>query len=216
MYKDRIEAGLRLAQWLKKYKNVPGVVLAVPRGGVPVAYAVAKELGLPMEIIFSKKIGHPENKEYAIGAVSASGSFIIPHPEVSGEYIKQEIARIRQHLLLQQHKLTGNGEQMPLTGKTVILVDDGVATGNTLLGTIHLLKKSTPARIILAVPVAPQSAIDNLSDHVSEIVCPLVPINFESVGAFYKNFNPVTDEDVIYYLNKLKHATGEKRDSPQR
>lgn len=204
MYKDRIEAGTLLSRRLEQYRKTPGIILAVPRGGVPVGYAIAKELDLPMEIIYAKKIGHPANKEYAIGAVSLNGSFIEPHPEVSDAYVKQEIARIRKNLLLQQHKLSGDMPSSQLTGKTIILVDDGMATGNTLLGTIHILKKNHPARIILAVPVAPQSAIDHVSDQVSEVVCPLVPKEFESVGAFYKNFNQVTDEDVVYYLEKLK------------
>ncbi|HET9279919.1 MAG TPA: phosphoribosyltransferase, partial [Flavitalea sp.] len=98
MFRDRIEAGLLLAGMLKKYRNDPGIVLAVPRGGVPVAYAVARELGFPIEVILTKKIGHPMNKEYAIGAASLTDYFIVPHDGVTDEYIKQEVLKVRSRL----------------------------------------------------------------------------------------------------------------------
>lgn len=202
IFKDRKEAGIALAQLLQKYTNENGVVLAVPRGGVPIAYVVSKYLNLPMDIIFSKKIGHPGNKEYAIGAVSLMGSFVEDHREVPDSYIKQETARIRNNLMQMHKKFVGDYEPVPLKGKTIIIVDDGIATGNTLLGTINILKKSKPAKVVVAVPVASQSAINKLAPEVDEIICPLVPDEFYGVGAFYERFNQVTDEDVIYYIEK--------------
>jgi len=202
MYKDRIEAGMGLVQMLQKYKGSDGLVLAVPRGGVPIAYVVSKGLDLPMEIIFSKKIGHPKNSEYAIGAVSLNGSVIEHKEDVPDYYIKQETARIRNNLVQMRKKFIGDKEPVSFKNKTVIVIDDGIATGNTLLGTIHILKKSKPSKIVLAVPVASQSAIDKLLPEVDEIVCPLVPEVFYGVGAFYEKFSQVTDEDVIYYIEK--------------
>jgi len=204
MFRDRIEAGLLLAAKLKKYQGDPGVILAVPRGGVPVAYAVAKELGFPLEVILTKKIGHPLNKEYAIGAVSLTDEFIIPHPEASQEYIDDEIERIRKKLKEMYQKFMGNKEPENLGGKTVIVIDDGIATGNTLLGTINMLKKNKPGKIVIAVPVASVKAIQKLGKEVDEIISVIVPKHFFGVGAFYEDFEQVSDEEVIYYLERLR------------
>ncbi len=204
MFRDRIDAGLQLAEKLKKYKNDAGIVLAVPRGGVPVAYAVARELGLPIEIILTKKIGHPFNKEYAIGAASLTDYFVIPHENVAQEYIELELQRIRTRLKEMYKRFMGDKTPEDPEGKTVIVVDDGVATGNTLLGTIHVLRKSKPRRIVIGVPVASESAFQKLSKEVDEVVAVLVPEEFYGVGAFYEDFEQVTDEEVIFYLDKLR------------
>lgn len=144
MFHNRIEAGRLLAAKLKRYKNEPGVVLAVPRGGVPIAYVVAKELGFFVEIILIKKIGHPLNKEYAIGAAGMTDYFITPHEHVTQEYIEQELYRIRRRLKEMYTRFMGDKEPENLEGKTVIIIDDGIATGNTLLGTVNVLRKSQP------------------------------------------------------------------------
>ncbi len=204
MFRDRIEAGLLLAAKLKKYQGDPGVILAVPRGGVPVAYAVAKELGFPLEVILTKKIGHPLNKEYAIGAVSLTGEFIIPHPEASQEYIDDEIERIRKKLREMYHKFMGDKEPENLQDKTVIVIDDGIATGNTLLATINMLKKNKPRKIVIAVPVASLHAIQKLIKEVDDVISLVIPKHFYGVGAFYEDFEQVSDDEVIYYLEKLK------------
>ncbi|HSC38145.1 MAG TPA: phosphoribosyltransferase family protein, partial [Chitinophagaceae bacterium] len=170
MFSDRTEAGTLLAGKLKNYQGQPGVILAVPRGGVPVAYAVAKELGLPLDIILTKKIGHPSNKEYAIGAVSLTDFFVIPHRDVTQSYIDREIVRIREKLREMYQKFMGGRQPERLTGKTVIIVDDGIATGNTLMGTINMLRKDKPAKIIIAAPVASKSAVQKLSGIVDEII----------------------------------------------
>ncbi len=204
MFRDRIEAGLLLATKLKKYQGDPGVILAVPRGGVPVAYAVAKELGFPLEVILTKKIGHPLNKEYAIGAVSLTGEFIIPHPEASQEYIDDEIERIRKKLREMYHKFMGDKEPENLQDKTVIVIDDGIATGNTLLATINMLKKNKPRKIVIAVPVASLHAIQKLIKEVDDVISLLIPKHFYGVGAFYEDFEQVSDDEVIYYLEKLR------------
>ena len=203
MFHDRTEAGLLLAEKLKKYKNNPGVVLAVPRGGMPVAYIVARELGFPVEIILTKKIGHPANKEYAIGSASLTDYFIIPHENVSDEYIREELKRIRTRLKGMYKMFMGDKEPESLEGKTVILVDDGIATGNTLLGTVNVLRKSHPAKIIIGVPVASKDAVEKLSKVVDKVVAVIIPNQFYGVGAFYEDFDQVSDREVMYYLDRL-------------
>ena len=193
-----------LAAKLKKYKGDPGVILAVPRGGVPVAYEVAKELGLPLEIVLTKKIGHPMNKEYAIGAASLTDYFVIPHEFVYDEYINSEVEKIRSKLKEMYVKFMGNKEPESLAGKTVIVIDDGIATGNTLLGTISVLRKANPAKIVIAVPVASAIAVDKLSQEVDEVITVFIPEEFHGVGAFYDDFEQVSDEEVLYYLDKWR------------
>jgi putative phosphoribosyl transferase len=204
MFRDRIEAGLLLAAKLKKFRDEPGIVLAVPRGGVPVAYVVAKELGFPIEIIFTKKIGHPVNKEYAIGAASLTDYFVVQHEGVTDEYIQQELRRIRKRLKEMYTGFMGDREPEKPEGKTVIVIDDGIATGNTLLGTVNVLRKSKPGKIIVAVPVASKSAVQKLSKEVDEVVAVLIPEEFYGVGAFYEDFEQVSDEEVIFYLDRLR------------
>ncbi len=203
-FNDRIDAGLQLAFKLKKYVIDPCVVLAVPRGGVPVAYTVASELNFPMQLVLTKKIGHPINKEYAIGAASLTDYFVIPHEYVTNDYIEHELAQIRLKLKTMYKRFMGDKEPQSLEGKTVIVVDDGIATGNTLLGTIQVLKKSKPGKIIIAVPVASENAIEKLSREVDEVIAVLVPEEFYGVGAFYEDFSQVSDEEVIFYLDRLR------------
>lgn len=204
MFTNRIEAGILLAAKLKKYKDEPGIVLAVPRGGVPVAYAVAGELDFPVEVVLTKKIGHPMNKEYAIGAASLTDYFVEPHENVSDSYIQQELIRVRKRLREMYVKFMGEEKPASLEGKTVIVIDDGIATGNTILSTIQVLRKSKPGKIIIAVPVAAQSAVDRISRVADEVITVITPPVFHGVGAFYKDFSQVSDEEVIFYLNRLK------------
>jgi predicted phosphoribosyltransferase len=204
MFLNRVEAGKMLAEKLKKYRNDPGIVLAVPRGGVPVAYEVARELGFPIEVILTKKIGHPMHKEYAIGAASLTDYFVIPHEDVSEEYIEHELRRIRARLKEMYIRFMGDREPESLEGKTVIVIDDGIATGNTLLGTINLLRKSKPFKIVIGVPVSSRSAVQKLSKEVDEVVTVLVPDQFYGVGAFYEDFEQVSDKEVMFYLDKLR------------
>ena len=199
-----MEAGSILAGRLKKFYDKNGLVLAVPRGGIPIAYQVAKELGFPLDIILTKKIGHPLNKEYAIGAVSLTDHFIVPHEQVSEKYIKEEIKKIRKRLLEMQYLFMGDSKPEPIRGKTVVIVDDGIATGNTLLSTVQMLRKSEPGKIIVAAPVASSSAVEKLSAVADEVVVVLIPTEFFGVGAFYEDFHQVSDEEVMYYLDRFK------------
>lgn len=204
MFHDRIEAGLLLADKLRKYKNDQGIVLAVPRGGVPVAYALARELDFPLEIILTRKIGHPMNKEYAIGAASLTDHFVIPQDDVSDLYIEEELQRVRIRLKEMYTKFMGDKKPENLEGKTVIVVDDGVATGNTLMATVQVIRKSNPGKIVIGVPVASWSAVQKLSKEVDEVVALIIPEVFYGVGAFYENFEQVDDDVVMYYLDKIR------------
>lgn len=203
MFRDRLDAGRQLAVKLIQYKNEPGVILAIPRGGVPVAFELAKEFKMPLELVLTKKIGHPGNKEYAIGAASLYDYFIVPHENVTAQYIEEELVNIRSRLNEMSRKFIKGKLPIQLKGKTIIIVDDGIATGNTLMGTVNLLKKSNPKKIVIAVPVASKIAFYKLSKEVDEIVALLIPEIFNGVGDFYEDFQQVTDEEVIELLDKI-------------
>lgn len=201
IFQDRIDAGLALCQHLQHYKHVDGITLAVPRGGVPVALPVSRILQLPLELILSKKIGHPIHKEFAIGAVSLTGQVISPNAFASEEYIQQETLHIREQLRAMYKKFMGNKQPTPVKGKVVIIIDDGVATGHTLLGTIEMLKHENPKKLVIAVPVASRQAAKRLGEEVDEFVCAWIPSHFRSVGEFYADFGQISDEEVITMLS---------------
>ena len=201
--KDREEAGLLLSEKLKKYQDSNTIILAVPRGGVPVGYEIAKRLNLPLDIVLSKKIGHPFNKEFAIGAVSMDSMIIDEHPDVPNDYVEKEILRQRE-LLQDKYKLyMGNREPLDVKGKNVIIVDDGIATGNTLLACIEMLRKRKPSKIIVAVPVLPIETVNVFQQKADEFIYLIASKYFRGVGGFYEQFGQVEDEEVISML-KLK------------
>ncbi|MFD0761221.1 phosphoribosyltransferase [Lutibacter aestuarii] len=204
MFINREQAGSLLADELLIYKNNKDVVVvAIPRGGVPVGYEIAKKLNLPLEIVLSKKIGHPFNKEYAIGAVTLKSKSLNEFIEgVTAHYIESEIKRIREVLTNRYKLYYGDRIPMNLQNKTVIVVDDGVATGRTLLSSIDLIKKENPANIVVALPVSSIAAFNTINELpiVKETICLLTPKNFRAVGQFYKDFRQVSDEKVIQLL----------------
>lgn len=211
MFQNRIAAGELLAEKLARYKNEKGIVLAIPRGGVPVAYAVAKALDFPIEIVLTKKIGHPMNKEYAIGAASLTDFFVVPHEGVTMEYIEQELKEVRIRLKEMQRLYLGDRKPVKLEGKTIIIVDDGIATGNTILGTIRLLRKTHPKKIVIAVPVASRNAVEKLSQEADEVVVVLKPNELRSVGAFYEDFDQVNDEEVLSCLTTISLGNNQRQ-----
>ncbi|HSP83145.1 MAG TPA: phosphoribosyltransferase family protein [Gillisia sp.] len=204
MFKDRIDAGLRLGEELQKYRGENILVLAIPRGGLPVAAIVAKSLGAPLNVALIKKIGHPTNKEFAIGAVSLEDYIITENEYAPPSYITEETARIREILESRFAQYYKNVEIVSIKNKTVIIIDDGIATGNTLVLTVELITKQKPASIIVAVPVAPASAIKRLNSlgKLREIVCLEIPANFYAVGQFYEDFEQVTDMEAINILEQ--------------
>ena len=198
--KDRIEAGLLLSEKLKKYQNSDTIVLAVPRGGVPVGYVIAKNLHLPLDIVLSKKIGHPNNKEFAIGAVSSDSMILDDHPNIPKKYIDEEIVRLRQLIKEKYELYMGNRKPLDIKGKNIILVDDGIATGNTLLASITMLRKKNPAKIIVATPVIPYDNVPVFEKNTDEFVYLIASKYFRGVGGFYEEFNQVEDAEVIQLL----------------
>ncbi|MBD1396617.1 phosphoribosyltransferase [Pontibacter sp. JH31] len=198
--RNREEAAELLADRLEKYKGRKGVVLAIPRGGVPVAAPIARRLGMPLEVTVSKKIGHPFNPEFAIGAVSLEDVEVDDRIDVPHEYIAAETERIRQSLRKKYQLFMGNRQPVELRDRLVIIVDDGIATGKTLLSTVNMVKKQQPQMLIVAVPVAPRSAIEQFESIVDEVVCLLVPPFFQAVGQFYQEFTQTSDEEVIELL----------------
>lgn len=196
-----------LAEKLISYKGQPAIVLAIPRGGVPVALEISKALHLPLQLVLAKKIGHPQNKEYAIGAASLDDYFVLEGEGLAPAYITSEVAHIRERLQEMHVKFEGEKKPLSLTGKILILVDDGVATGHTLWCTIQMLRKMHPEKIVIAVPVASKSAFDKLSMEVDEVICLLIPEFFYAVGAFYEDFQQVEDEEIV----SIMHTLNEKR-----
>lgn len=200
MFINRSEAGKLLSGKLQDYKGTDTVILAIPRGGVPVGYEVAKALHLPLNIVLSKKIGHPGNKEFAIGSVSLDTVIADNYPGVSDAYIQQEIIHLRKLLAEKQELYMGSVAPPEVEGKNVIIVDDGIATGNTVLVSIAMLRKKNPRKIIVAVPVVPLSAVSLFKAKADEFVYLLAPEYFGAVGAFYEEFGQVEDEEAIWML----------------
>ncbi|MES2285500.1 MAG: phosphoribosyltransferase family protein [Bacteroidota bacterium] len=203
MFKDRYDAAMDLALKLEKYKGNDGIVLAIPRGGVPIGYVIAKDLGFPLEIILSKKIGHPSNPEYAIGSVSLDGMVINDNvSDVSTEYISNAANKILQDLKTKFKYYMGDREPSDLKNKTVIIVDDGIATGSTIIATINSVRKMDPKEIIVAAPVASPPSIKKIESISDEMIILLAPQNFMGVGQFYYDFSQVEDEEVILLLKE--------------
>lgn len=202
-FKDRHEAALRLIPLLEKYRNKKGVVLAIPRGGVPIAYYIAMHFGFPLELLMTKKIGHPDNEELAIGSVSLESQIIDPRYQEYDSYIQRETERLRQ-ILKERYKLF-KGDHIPISlrDKTVIIIDDGIATGNTMLASIELVKHHHPKEVVVAIPVAPPEAATRLQEQVDELLCLETPSDFMAVGQFYEDFSEVSDEEVVHLLHEV-------------
>jgi len=201
VFRDRTEAGEQLARALEHYRGTDAVVLGIPRGGVQVAHAVARALDLPLDIVLAKKIGHPNDPEFAVGAVSLDAVRVDPRHALAPEWLHQEVERLQRQLRERAHRYRGERPPEPLRGRTVIVVDDGVATGHTLLATIDLLRRQHPARIVVAMPVVPPSFVPQGEAVVDAFVHLLAPSDFHGVGQFYTDFRPVEDDVVTDLLN---------------
>ena len=198
--KDRKEAGMLLSQKLEKYQHTDTIILAIPRGGVPIGYEISKNLHLPLDIILSKKIGHPFNKEFAIGAVSLDSTIIDEYPDIPKEYIEREIKNLRESMKDKYNLYRDYRKPEDIKGKTVIVVDDGIATGNTLLASLAMLRKRHPKKIIVAVPVVPFDTVKIFEQNTDEFVYLIAPKDFRGVGWFYESFDQVSDEEVVRML----------------
>lgn len=206
LYNNRQDAAEKLIPLLKEYIDTESVVLAVPRGGVPIGYAIARHYNLPLDLLLIKKIGHPSNPELAIGAVSLEDEILDDYFSISNEYTNKEIKEIRENLKLRFKKFMGNRSSVDLKNKTVLIVDDGIATGNTLLSAIQLVRRKSPKKIIIAVPVAPYDTAVKIRSKVETFICPNIPVNFRGVGEFYYDFSQVSDEEVIHLIEEMRRT----------
>lgn len=217
LFRDRSEAGRLLAERLPEYAGRPDVlVLALPRGGVPVGYEVARRLHAPMDVFIVRKLGVPGYEEFAMGAVATGGVRVLNEQVVSTlgipDYVIDAVAAWEQQELERRERLyRGNRPSPDVRGKTVILVDDGLATGSTMLAAVQALRKLDPARIVIAVPVASPDICELLKAEVDEVVCAVTPQPFYAVGLWYRDFSQTTDEEVRELLERtaaeVAHAT---------
>jgi len=202
VFRDRHHAGQVLAEKLAPYKNREDViVLALPRGGVPVAYEVAKSLGVPLDVFMVRKLGVPGHEELAMGAVANGDVQVLNDDVVKSLEIPEEIieaaARRQQQELKRQQEAYRAGRAGPnIEWKTVILVDDGLATGSSMRAAVAALRRQRPKRLVVAVPVGAAATCAELKHQVDEVVCVETPDDFLAVGMWYENFSPTTDEEV--------------------
>ncbi|HVT62191.1 MAG TPA: phosphoribosyltransferase [Legionellaceae bacterium] len=207
---DRREAGIILAGYLKDYIRLPNsIVLALPRGGVPVAYEIAQALSIPLDILIVRKLGVPGHEELAMGAIASDDTVILNEKllnqlDIDQSSVNTILQKEQEELVRRAHLYRGNRTFPTLNGKTIILVDDGIATGATMQAAVSSLRKHTPASIIIAVPVAAQETCEEMAKIVDQVICPLQPIHFYAVGMWYEHFSQVSDKEVIELLEKSK------------
>ena len=203
MFADRRDAGRRLAAALEHLRPRHPVVIAVPRGGVVVGREVAAQLQAPVDVIVPRKLRAPFNAELAIGAVAEGGAAFIEEETargVSGTYVEQEIAAQRAEIARRVDVYRGGRSLVDVTGRTAIVVDDGIATGATMVAALRAVRACRPVHLVAAVPVAPPEGLVRLAKEADEVVCLIAPAHFQAVGQFYGNFTQVTDAEVVALL----------------
>jgi len=207
LFRDRTEAGRKLAAALTEFKGKDLVILAIPRGGVVVASEVAKALGAPLDIVVTRKIEAPGEPEYALGAVTQEGDVIMDRQAAESlgatkEYLDSQVKKKREEVNERMKKFRGEAPYPDLEGKVVIIVDDGIATGSSVGAAVMSVKKRKPKEIIVAVPVAPKDAVETLAGDGNRVVCLETPGPFLAIGEFYGIFDQVDDEEVKLILDK--------------
>ena len=219
MFRNREEAGRMLADELSHYRNDPtALILALPRGGVAVGYQLSLALHVPLDVFMTRKIGAPGNPEYAIGAVSETGSRYLNQEAVSAFGLSLDeldrLIHVQEKEIARRKDLYRQGRPLPqLTGRTVLLVDDGIATGSTFLASALAIRSLQPRRLIGVIPVGPSSTIREVRLHMDELVILMTPDPFEAVGNFFADFTQVEDRDVIQHLNLAEKALLERAPS---
>lgn len=207
---DRTDAGQRLAKRLLKYQGQDGIVFALPRGGVPLAAEISRALGMPLDLVSARKIGHPFSPEYAIAAVTDTGELAVNPLEVSRvdrQWFEREVEIERLEAVRRRQRYLKNAPPRSLAGKVAILVDDGIATGLTMEAAIMQARQRKPQKLVLAVPVAPQDTAAKLAKTVDELVALDIPEHYlGAVGAYYDDFRQISDEEVEALLAELADA----------
>lgn len=209
LFENRSEAGKQLAAMLQDLRGKDTVVLGVPRGGVVVAYQIACALDAPLDVFIARKLGAPGNEELALGAVASDGTVVldatlIRQLGVTQRYIQAEMDRQRAEIIRRLSSYRNQRAMPQIKGKTVILVDDGVATGATTTAALRALRKQEPALLVLAVPVGPADVIEKLKREADRIVCLATPEPFWAVGRFFMDWAQLSDQDVTDILNRRR------------
>lgn len=209
-FKDRVEAGKKLAGFFDHISGRNAVVYALPRGGVVVGAEIAKALYVPLDLVVTRKIGHPLNPEYAIGAIAENGHSVFNKEEVSGidgQYLKEESKKQTEEAKRRREVYLKGRPPISCQGKTAILVDDGIATGLTMKAALKEIQTHyKPVRIIIAVPVAPKDTVDELEKMGAQVLSIITAKDFlGAIGAYYENFSPVEDQDVIRIMQEVQN-----------
>jgi putative phosphoribosyl transferase len=211
VYRDRREAGQRLATLLKPWREAHPLVLGLARGGVAVGAEVARALGCPLEPLLVRKIGVPGHEELAAGAVVD-----VPTPQtvrnedvcatlgVPDAYIRAEAARQLAEIMRRRSAYVGNRAPLPVAGRTAIVVDDGIATGASMRAALLAVRRAGPAALVMAVPVGPPDTLDALAADVDAVVCPMRPDPFYAIGMFYRDFHQMDDAEVVECLESVR------------
>jgi putative phosphoribosyl transferase len=207
-FANRVTAGRWLAAALERYRAEYPIVLALPRGGVPVGYEVAHALAAPLDVLLVRKIGAPHNPEYAIGAV-APGVTVIDHDAVGmlgieGRWLDHAVSRARTELERGLTRFRGDAPWPEVRGRTVIVVDDGIATGSTAQASVQALRQLGASRIVVAAPVCSQPASEQLRAVADDVVCLSRPADFRAVGMWYVDFTPTSDHEVVELLKQAR------------
>lgn len=206
IFEDRIDAGERLAEALKEYAGPDTVVLGIPRGGVIVAEVVARSLGVPLDVVVPRKVGAPGNPELGLGAVAPGvrvlDPWLIGRLGVTEEYLEREIAAEEAETVRRLRAYRGDRPPLDLSGKTAIVVDDGVATGGTAVAAIRWARAQGAGTVVLAVPVAPPQTMERLRHEADRVVALATPEPFFAVGEWYRRFDQTSDEEVIAALGR--------------
>jgi putative phosphoribosyl transferase len=206
IFDDRTRAGELLAKALAQWRESRPLVLAIPRGAVPMAAVIAEELDGDLDVVLTHKLGAPGNPEFAIGAVDETGwIYVADHAAAAGagrEYVEREVAAQLETMRRRRARYTPTRPPLDPAGRVVIVVDDGLATGATMLTALHSLRGKNARRVICAVPVAASEAIETVRPHADDVVCLHAPVFFYAISPFYRSFPQVGDDEVIAILNK--------------
>ena len=222
LFRDRADAGRHLLSRLGAYQGRPDVlVLGLPRGGIPVGYEVARGLGAPLDVFVVRKLGVPGQEELAMGAIATGGVRVVNRDVVDALHIPPDVLdraaeAERRELERRERSYRGDRPEPRVEGRTVILVDDGLATGSTMRAAVQALRQQRPARIVVAVPVAASATCEELRREVEDVVCFATPEPFMAVGRFYDDFSQTTDEEVHDLLASARADDEAARTGPSR